>query len=98
MESKTDFFRAVREGDVSSVSRPLRAGRSTFVVQTDPIDAGGGRVAQTTQIQAVIDKTEVRGSEDDGDRPERPFCEPSSLGGGRGPAPGFRRLLGAIRS
>ncbi len=54
IESKTNFFRAVREGHVESVSRPLHAGRSMIVVQTDLFDAEGRRVAQTTQTQAVI--------------------------------------------
>ena len=54
IESKTNFFRAVRNGHVEGVSRPLHAGRSTIVVQTDLFDAEGRRVAQTTQTQAVI--------------------------------------------
>ena len=54
IESKTNFFRAVRNGRVEGVSRPLHAGRSTIVVQTDLFDAEGRRVAQTTQTQAVI--------------------------------------------
>src|SRR5215210_2917507 len=54
IESKTNFFRAVRDGHVESVSRPLHAGRSTIVVQTDLFDAEGGHIAQTTQTQAVI--------------------------------------------
>jgi 1,4-dihydroxy-2-naphthoyl-CoA hydrolase len=54
IESKSNFFRAVREGHVESVSHPLHAGRSTIVVQTDLFDAEGRRVAQTTQTQAVI--------------------------------------------
>ncbi len=57
IESKTNFFRAVREGHVDSVSRPLHVGRSTIAVQTDLFDANGGRVAQTTQTQAVVDGT-----------------------------------------
>ena len=54
IESKTNFFRAVREGRVDSVSRPLHAGRSIIVVQTDLLDGDGGLVAQTTQTQAVL--------------------------------------------
>jgi 1,4-dihydroxy-2-naphthoyl-CoA hydrolase len=53
IESKTNFFRAVRNGHVEGVSRPLHAGRSTIVVQTDLFDAEDRRVAQTTQTQAV---------------------------------------------
>ena len=54
IESKTNFFRAVREGEVEGVCRPLHAGRTTIVLQTDLLDAEGRRVAQTTQTQAVI--------------------------------------------
>ena len=54
IESKTNFFRGVREGAVLGVSRPLHVGRTTIVVQTDLRDAAGKRVAQVTQTQAVI--------------------------------------------
>lgn len=54
IESKTNFFRAVRDGSVRAVSRPLHVGRSTIVVQTDLSDEAGRRVAQTTQTQAVL--------------------------------------------
>ena len=54
IESKTNFFRGVREGTVEAVSRPLHVGRSTIVVQTDLYDAAGKRVAQVTQTQAVL--------------------------------------------
>jgi uncharacterized protein (TIGR00369 family) len=54
IESKTNFFRAVREGHVDAVTRPLHVGRSTIVVQTDLFDASGKRVAQVTQTQAVL--------------------------------------------
>lgn len=54
IESKTNFFRAVREGHVEAVSKPLHVGRSTIVVQTDVFDAAGKRVAQVTQTQAVL--------------------------------------------
>jgi 1,4-dihydroxy-2-naphthoyl-CoA hydrolase len=52
--STTSFFRAVREGDVTAVTRPLHAGRTVIVVQTDLSDAEGRRVAQVTQTQAVL--------------------------------------------
>jgi len=54
IESKTNFFRAVREGHVEAVARPLHVGRSTVVVQTDLLDSSGRRVAQVTQTQAVL--------------------------------------------
>ena len=54
VESKTNFFRPVREGIVTGVARPLHAGRSFIVVQTDLTDDSERRVAQVTQTQAVI--------------------------------------------
>ncbi len=54
IESKTNFFRAVREGHVDALTRPLHVGRTTIVVQTDLRDAEGRPVGQTTQTQAVI--------------------------------------------
>jgi uncharacterized protein (TIGR00369 family) len=54
IESKTNFFRAVREGYVEAVARPLHVGRRTIVVQTDLYDQAGKRVAQVTQTQAVL--------------------------------------------
>jgi len=54
IESKTNFFRAVREGTVEAVAHPLHVGRSTIVIQTDIFDEAGKRVTQTTQTQAVL--------------------------------------------
>jgi len=54
IESKTNFFRAVRSGTVEAVTRPLHVGRTTVVVQTDLLDDQGRRVAQVTQTQAVL--------------------------------------------
>ena len=54
IESKTNFFRAVRGGEVEAVSRPLHAGRMTIVVQSDVYDSEQRRVAQVTQTQAVL--------------------------------------------
>ena len=54
IESKTNFFRAVREGHVDAVSRPLHRGRTTIVVETDVRDADGKHVARVTQTQAVL--------------------------------------------
>ncbi|HXM55004.1 MAG TPA: PaaI family thioesterase [Candidatus Dormibacteraeota bacterium] len=54
IESKTNFFRAVRSGRVEAVTRPLHVGRTTVVVQTDLHDDQGRRVAQVTQTQAVL--------------------------------------------
>ena len=54
VESKTNFFRAVRGGDVRGVSRPLHVGRSFIVVQTQLSDDEGRSVALVTQTQAVL--------------------------------------------
>ena len=61
IESKTNFFRAVREGAVEAVARPLHVGRSTIVVQTDLRDSEGKRVTQTTQTQAVLSSSRAAG-------------------------------------
>lgn len=54
VESKTNFFRAVREGRVEAVTRPLHVGRSFIVAQTDVYDGERRHVAQVTQTQAVL--------------------------------------------
>jgi 1,4-dihydroxy-2-naphthoyl-CoA hydrolase len=54
VESKTNFFRAVRAGRVEGITRPLHVGRTFIVVQTDLFDAEERRVAQVTQTQAVL--------------------------------------------
>ncbi len=54
VESKTNFFRGVRAGQVHGTTRPLHVGRSFVVVQTDVRDDEGRHVAQVTQTQAVL--------------------------------------------
>jgi 1,4-dihydroxy-2-naphthoyl-CoA hydrolase len=54
IESKTNFLRAVRDGYAEAVSRPLHAGRTVVVVETDVTDAGGRPVAKVLQTQAVL--------------------------------------------
>ena len=54
VESKTNFLRAVREGHVEAVARPLHAGRSFVVVDTELRDAADRLVARVTQTQAVL--------------------------------------------
>jgi uncharacterized protein (TIGR00369 family) len=54
VESKTNFFRALREGHVDGVTKPLHAGRTLIVAQTDLLAPDGRRVAQVTQTQAVL--------------------------------------------
>ena len=57
VESKTSFFRGVREGRVTGVARALHVGRTFIVVQTDLRDGEGRHVAQVTQTQAVLRPT-----------------------------------------
>ena len=54
LESKTNFFRAVRGGTITLVSRPLHVGRSSIVVQTELGDDRGRSVALVIQTQAVL--------------------------------------------
>jgi uncharacterized protein (TIGR00369 family) len=53
MTSNTSFLRGAR-GDVTAVARPLHAGRTVIVVQTDVHDGDGRMIAQVTQTQAVL--------------------------------------------
>jgi uncharacterized protein (TIGR00369 family) len=57
IESKTNFFRAVKEGSVTATSTPVHVGRTTIVVQTHVHDANGKLVSLTTQTQAVLNPT-----------------------------------------
>jgi 1,4-dihydroxy-2-naphthoyl-CoA hydrolase len=52
--SSTNFFRAVRDGEVIGTSRPLHVGRTTIVVQTEVRDTNEKLVALVTQTQAVL--------------------------------------------
>jgi uncharacterized protein (TIGR00369 family) len=54
IESKTNFFAAVRGGHVSAVSRPLHVGKRTIVVDTELVDDDARLVARVTQTQAVL--------------------------------------------
>lgn len=53
IESKTNFFRGVSDGQIVITSTPVHAGRRTVVVQTD-VTSGGKLVTRTTQTQAVL--------------------------------------------
>jgi uncharacterized protein (TIGR00369 family) len=54
IESKTNFFAAVRSGSVHARSRPLHRGRTTIVVETDLFDDENRHVARVTQTQAIL--------------------------------------------
>jgi uncharacterized protein (TIGR00369 family) len=54
IESKTTFFRGVRDRHVDAVAKPLHIGRTSIVVQTDLADADGRSVALVIQTQAIL--------------------------------------------
>ena len=54
IESKTNFFRGVREGVVTATTRPVHVGRTTIVVQTESRDDRDKLVTLTLQTQAVL--------------------------------------------
>jgi uncharacterized protein (TIGR00369 family) len=54
IESKTNFLRAVSDRHVEATARPLHAGRTTVVIDTELRDADGKLVARVTQTQAVL--------------------------------------------
>jgi 1,4-dihydroxy-2-naphthoyl-CoA hydrolase len=54
IESKTNFFRGVREGVVTASTRPVHVGRTIIVVQTESRDDRDKLVALTLQTQAVL--------------------------------------------
>jgi 1,4-dihydroxy-2-naphthoyl-CoA hydrolase len=53
IESKTNFLRAVREGDVEATSRPLHVGRTVIAIETDVRDDRQRLVARVIQSQLV---------------------------------------------
>ena len=54
LTSTTQLIRAVREGTLHARSRPLSAGKTVIVVQTELTDDQGRLCGQTTQTQAVL--------------------------------------------
>jgi 1,4-dihydroxy-2-naphthoyl-CoA hydrolase len=52
IESKTNFMRSVRDGTITASARPLHAGRTTIVVETEILREDGALVAKVTQTQA----------------------------------------------
>jgi uncharacterized protein (TIGR00369 family) len=57
MESKTNFFRPTKTGDVIiGISTPMHKGRRTMVWQTRLTDKDGKLLAMITQTQMVIPK------------------------------------------
>ena len=54
LESKTNFFRRVRDRHMDAVAKPLHVGRTSIVVQTDLADADGKSVALMIQRQVIL--------------------------------------------
>ena len=54
VSSSTNFFRALRDGDLRATTRPLHTGRTTIVVQTELRNDDDKLVALVTQTQAVL--------------------------------------------
>ena len=52
IESKTNFLRGVREGAITASTRPLHAGRTLIVVDTEVAREDGALAAKVTQTQA----------------------------------------------
>lgn len=52
IESNTNFLRAVREGALTASTRPLHAGRTTIVIETEIARDDGALAAKVTQTQA----------------------------------------------
>ena len=50
--SATNFLRAVREGEITASTRPLHAGRTMIVVETEIARSDGALAAKVTQSQA----------------------------------------------
>lgn len=51
IESKTNFLRAVTEGGVTAVTRPLHRGRTMIVLETEVERDDGKLAAKVTQTQ-----------------------------------------------
>jgi 1,4-dihydroxy-2-naphthoyl-CoA hydrolase len=54
VNSATNFLRAIRDGFVEAVSRPLHTGRTVIVVETNLSDERGRLAARVTQTQLVL--------------------------------------------
>jgi uncharacterized protein (TIGR00369 family) len=54
IESKTNFLKAVRDGSVTAISRPLHRGRRLIVIETELTREDGSLVAKTSQTQAFL--------------------------------------------
>jgi uncharacterized protein (TIGR00369 family) len=51
IESKTNFLRAVRDSAITASARPLHAGRTLIVIETEVVRDDGALAAKVTQTQ-----------------------------------------------
>ena len=52
IESKTNFMRAVRDGAITASTRPLHAGRTMIVIESEITREDGSLAGKVTQTQA----------------------------------------------
>ena len=52
IESKTNFLRAIRDGSITATTRPVHAGRTMIVLETEIVREDGSLAAKVTQAQA----------------------------------------------
>jgi uncharacterized protein (TIGR00369 family) len=52
IESKTNFLRGVRDGSITATTRPIHAGRTIIVLETEIAREDGSLAAKVTQSQA----------------------------------------------
>jgi uncharacterized protein (TIGR00369 family) len=52
IDSRTNFLRAVRDGAITASTRPLHAGRTLIVLETEIAREDGSLAAKVTQTQA----------------------------------------------
>jgi 1,4-dihydroxy-2-naphthoyl-CoA hydrolase len=52
IESKTNFMRGVKDGSVTATTRPLHAGRTMIVLESELVRDDGKLAAKVTQTQA----------------------------------------------
>jgi uncharacterized protein (TIGR00369 family) len=107
IESKTNFFRGVRDGEIVATAQPLHVGRTTIVVQTDVRTADDKRVALVTQTSrhprasspddhnVAIDRITVGNGALQNTKPS-PISSPA-LDDAQWHAPTLRRVRGARR-
>ncbi|MDQ6812046.1 MAG: PaaI family thioesterase [Actinomycetota bacterium] len=54
IESKTNFLRSVRGGAITASTRPLHAGRTLLVLETEIVRDDGSLAAKVSQTQAFL--------------------------------------------